>query len=194
MVTSDEAVQQLNRDYRGVDAPTDVLSFAAQESSDEEPELVLPPEVAAELAAYLGDIVIAYPYAARQAARFGNSVAAELRLLTVHGVLHLLGYDHATPAEEAAMWAIQEQVLAAFGDAALARRVRRLERVRVAWCVLRLATQHAPRIRNTPHVMNQQQQRAHLTGRDRGFWRSRWYSFRMAGHGVAYTLRTQPNA
>ncbi len=42
--------------------------------------------------------------------------------------------------------------------------------------------------------MNQQQQRAHLTGRDRGFWRSRWYSFRMAGHGVAYTLRTQPNA
>ncbi len=122
VVTSDEAVQQLNRDYRGVDAPTDVLSFAAQESSDEEPELVLPPEVAAELAAYLGDIVIAYPYAARQAVRFGNSAAAELRLLTVHGVLHLLGYDHATPAEEAAMWAIQEQVLAAFGDAALARR------------------------------------------------------------------------
>ena len=74
------------------------------------------------MGAYLGDIVIAYPYAARQAVRFGNSTAAEVRLLTVHGVLHLLGYDHATPAEEAAMWAIQEQVLAAFGDAALARR------------------------------------------------------------------------
>jgi probable rRNA maturation factor len=122
VVTDDAALQELNRAYRGVDAPTDVLSFAAQEEGGDAPAVQLPPEVAAELAGYLGDIVIAYPYAAQQAGRFGNTVDSELRLLTVHGVLHLLGYDHATPEEEAAMWVIQEQVLAAFGDAALARR------------------------------------------------------------------------
>ena len=122
VVTDDDAVQALNRDYRMVDAATDVLSFAAQDVTGDAPELVLPPELAAEMRQYLGDIVIAYPYAARQAARFGNSVAAELRLLTAHGVLHLLGYDHATAEDEAAMWVVQEAVLAPFGDAAIARR------------------------------------------------------------------------
>jgi probable rRNA maturation factor len=122
VVTDDDAVQTLNREYRMVDAATDVLSFAAQDVAGDAPELVLPPELAAEMRQYLGDVVIAYPYAARQAAHFGNSVAAELRLLTAHGVLHLLGYDHATSEDEAAMWAVQEQVLSAFGDAAIARR------------------------------------------------------------------------
>lgn len=121
-ITDDEEVRQLNRDYRGVDAPTDVLSFASEADEATEQTLVLPPELAAEMAEYLGDIVIAYPYAARQAAHFGNSVAAELRLLAVHGTLHLLGYDHATPEEEAAMWARQEEALAAFGDHGLSQR------------------------------------------------------------------------
>jgi probable rRNA maturation factor len=122
VVTDDDAVQALNRDYRMVDAATDVLSFPAQDVTGDAPELVLPAELAAEMRQYLGDIVIAYPYAARQAARFGNSVAAELRLLTAHGVLHLLGYDHATSEDETGMWAVQEEVLTPFGDAALARR------------------------------------------------------------------------
>lgn len=123
VVTTDEAVQELNRDYRDVDAPTDVLSFAAQESDPTAPALAdLPPELAAELAGYLGDIIIAYPYAERQAAHYQNSVAAELRLLAVHGLLHLLGYDHATPEEEAAMWALQSTLLAPFGDAHLTQR------------------------------------------------------------------------
>jgi probable rRNA maturation factor len=123
VVTSDEAIQMLNRDYRNVDAPTDVLSFASQEAnSPDDPTLVLPPELAAELASYLGDLVIAYPYAERQAAHYQNTVAAELRLLVVHGVLHLLGYDHATPEEEAAMWARQEAVLTPFGDHGLSHR------------------------------------------------------------------------
>ena len=123
VVTDDDAVQELNRDYRGVDAPTDVLSFAAQESAPSAPALAgLPPELAEELSNYLGDIIIAYPYAARQAAHYQNSVAAELRLLAVHGVLHLLGYDHATAEEEAAMWALQSAVLAPFGDAHLSQR------------------------------------------------------------------------
>lgn len=123
VVTTDEAVQELNRDYRGVDAPTDVLSFAAQESAPAAPALAeLPPELAAALASYLGDVIIAYPYAARQAAHYQNTIAAELRLLAVHGVLHLLGYDHATPEEETTMWALQSAVLAPFGDAHLSQR------------------------------------------------------------------------
>ena len=100
VVTDDAQVQQLNRDYRSVDAPTDVLSFVAQ---DGDAALALPDELAEEMAAYLGDIIIAYPYCAAQAARFGNTVAAELRLMAVHGTLHLLGYDHDSAEAEAAM-------------------------------------------------------------------------------------------
>lgn len=123
VITSDEVVQQLNRDYRQVDAPTDVLSFANQDAAAEEPtQLALPPEMAAELADYLGDVIIAYPYAKRQAEYFQNPMAAELRLLVVHGTLHLLGYDHATPEEQAAMWAVQDAVLAHFGDQGLSTR------------------------------------------------------------------------
>lgn len=119
VVTDDEAVQTLNRDYRGVDAPTDVLSFATHgdAGNGEDAMLAIPPELAAELAAYLGDIVIAAPYAERQAAHYGNSLIDELRLLTVHGVLHLLGYDHATPEDDDAMWALQSAVLEATGSA-----------------------------------------------------------------------------
>lgn len=111
VVTDEAQIQALNRDYRGVDRPTDVLSFPA----GEEPDADLPPELAAELGRYLGDVVIAYPYAARQAARFGHAVEDELRLLVVHGTLHLLGYDHATAEEQAAMWAVQDAVLQALG-------------------------------------------------------------------------------
>jgi len=123
VVTDDETVQRLNRDYRGVDAPTDVLSFAAQESTQDAPTVAdLPAELAAELGNYLGDVIIAYPYAKQQAEHYQNSVAAELRLLAVHGVLHLLGHDHATAAEEAAMWALQSEVLTPFGEAHLSQR------------------------------------------------------------------------
>ena len=124
LITDDETVRELNRVYRGVDAATDVLSFASHEGDADAPGLAdPPPALAAVLAAQLGDIIIAYPYAERQARRFGNSVTAELRLLAVHGVLHLLGYDHHTPADEAEMWAIQETILRPFGDQKLARRV-----------------------------------------------------------------------
>jgi probable rRNA maturation factor len=119
VVTSDEGVQALNRDYRGIDAPTDVLSFASQEGDE---DLAVPPELAAELDRYLGDIIIAYPYTMQQAAHFENDPTAELRLMVVHGVLHLLGDDHDTPEAEAAMWARQENVLAQFGDKDLSQR------------------------------------------------------------------------
>lgn len=107
VVTDDAQVQQLNHEYRGLDEPTDVLSFSAQETLPDAAAFVSAPE----LAHYLGDVVIAYPYAAAQAPTFGRFVADELALLAVHGTLHLLGYDHATPAEEEAMWARQAAIL-----------------------------------------------------------------------------------
>jgi probable rRNA maturation factor len=67
---------------------------------------------APEALSYLGDIVIAVPYSQRQAQELGRSLRDELRLLIVHGVLHLLGYDHATPDDEARMWARQDEILA----------------------------------------------------------------------------------
>lgn len=102
VITDDAAVQALNRQYRGIDAPTDVLSFPA-----DEPPVSLPDEPV-----YLGDVVIAYPYAQAQAQREGHDMMHSLLLLVVHGTLHLLGYDHDTAPNRAAMWDIQNQVLA----------------------------------------------------------------------------------
>lgn len=107
VLTDDPTIADLNRRFLDQDGPTDVLSFPAQDASPT--TFVLPPDVDP----YLGDIVIAYPYAAAQAERLGHAIADELDLLTVHGALHLLGYDHAEPEEEAAMWARQDAILRA---------------------------------------------------------------------------------
>ena len=105
VITDDEAIAALNRRFLGKEGPTDVLSFPAQ---DEGNAFALPPDSPS----YLGDIVIAYPYAAAQARSLNRPVTAELSLLTVHGVLHLLGYDHAEPEEREVMWDRQERILA----------------------------------------------------------------------------------
>lgn len=104
VLTSAEAVQELNCQYRGVDAPTDVLSFATE---PEEDGFVIGGE--AEL--YLGDVIIAAPVAESQALAAGHSPAEEILLLAVHGLLHLLGYDHNTEEEKAAMWQQQTLIL-----------------------------------------------------------------------------------
>lgn len=111
VITDDDEIHALNRDYRHVDRPTDVLSFAASEGD----EFIGPPDEAP----YLGDIVISYPTAARQAPEHEHSVAAELALLVVHGVLHLLGYDHGEAEEQAHMWAHQNEILAALTAAGI---------------------------------------------------------------------------
>lgn len=103
-LTGDGRIQQLNRDYLGYDKPTDVLSFSAGA-----------PMPGMAQANYLGDIIISLPYAARQAAAAGHKTEAELQLLAVHGTLHLLGYDHATSEEKAAMWGEQTAVLTQLG-------------------------------------------------------------------------------
>jgi probable rRNA maturation factor len=105
VVTTDEAVAELNKQYRNTDGPTDVLSFPAL---DPTPGFVVAPE----MDAYFGDIIIALPYTRQQAARVGKPLRDELRLLAIHGTLHLLGYDHAEPEEEAEMWAKQDAILA----------------------------------------------------------------------------------
>jgi probable rRNA maturation factor len=102
LLTDDEQIRQLNRDFRQEDKPTDVLSFPAGEEGPEMGEFI----------PYLGDIAISVPYAARQAAQAGHDLAGELQLLAVHGVLHLLGHDHLEPEAKEAMWAAQTAVLA----------------------------------------------------------------------------------
>lgn len=105
MLTGNEQIQQLNRDYLGHDRPTDVLSFPAG----------APMPGMADMATYLGDIIIALPFAAQQAAAAGHNTAAECQLLAIHGTLHLLGYDHGAPDEKAAMWQAQTAVLTQLG-------------------------------------------------------------------------------
>ena len=102
-VTDDETMRDLNLRYRNIDAPTDVLSFRL----DSDDGFVTPPESRRSL----GEIVISYPTAARQAEEAGHAVDEELAHLVVHGVLHLLGYDHESPVEARAMRAREEALL-----------------------------------------------------------------------------------
>ncbi|MCA9956009.1 MAG: rRNA maturation RNase YbeY [Ardenticatenaceae bacterium] len=105
LLTDDDQLKSLNKEYRGIDAPTDVLSFEVGETmpgmDEDEP--------------YLGDIVISVPTAERQAKQGGHSLKAELQLLAVHGTLHLLGYDHEEPEEKTRMWWAQASILAQLG-------------------------------------------------------------------------------
>ena len=91
-VTDDEELRSLNQQYRGIDNPTDVLSF---------PTDFIDPDLESR---YLGDIVISYSRAEEQAQKRGHLIEAELQLLVVHGVLHLLGYDHADLQKKEEMW------------------------------------------------------------------------------------------
>jgi probable rRNA maturation factor len=105
VITDNDFVRNLNRQYRGVDAPTDVLSFPAE----------APPIAIEGEPPYLGDLVIAYPYSAAQAQREGHDLDNSLALLVVHGTLHLLGYDHDTSEKRAQMWTAQDKVLRTLG-------------------------------------------------------------------------------
>lgn len=109
LVLCDDAfIAPLNRDYRGKDAPTDVLSFAMQEG-----------EAVREDDPVLGDLVISVETASRQAAEQGHPLDAELRVLLVHGLLHLLGYDHEVDEQEAEeMRAAEARLLGELGGAA----------------------------------------------------------------------------
>lgn len=116
-IVDNETIHQLNKEYRDIDRPTDVLSFALTEgdeawdtsfSMDEDEGYEALPE-------HLGDIIISYPKIMEQAEDYGHSFERELAFLTVHGFLHLNGYDHQTEAEEKEMFGIQEEVLRMYG-------------------------------------------------------------------------------
>lgn len=99
--TDNSGVQKLNVQHRQIDAPTDVLSFPA----DPLPEFITNEPL------YLGDLIVAYPYASKQAEAHGHHLDDSLCLLVIHGTLHLLGYDHNTPENRAEMWAAQADAL-----------------------------------------------------------------------------------
>jgi probable rRNA maturation factor len=159
-IAGDDEVQRLNREYRGVNRTTDVLSFANEEAPDWEgrpgvvydlsgnttgtgtdetgedwdeedddeaedepdnqaavatPRFVTAPELQAQQASgqrYLGDIIISYPQAERQAAEFNNTPARETQELVIHGIFHLLGYDHEDPNDRELMRAKEEEAAA----------------------------------------------------------------------------------
>lgn len=109
-----DAIQVINRDYRGKDAPTDVISFALEEEGDgeipvifEDGENPLPRE--------LGDLMISVDKAKEQAVDYGHSFDRELGFLALHGFLHINGYDHMTPEDEKEMFSLQKEILDAYG-------------------------------------------------------------------------------
>ena len=103
VLSDDPQLRELNRKYLGIDASTDVLSFQAGETDPDSG------------AAYLGDVIISVPRAEAQARAADHPIASELQLLVVHGVLHLLGHDHAEPQDRSRMWTAQAEILRQLG-------------------------------------------------------------------------------
>ncbi|TES83082.1 MAG: rRNA maturation RNase YbeY [Dehalococcoidia bacterium] len=107
VISTDERVQQLNRDYRGRDEPTDVLAFSAREEADGLPPFIPPPDGVL----HLGEVIISYPQALMQAEEHGHPLKKELAILLIHGLLHLLGYDHEKTDAERKMQAREKELL-----------------------------------------------------------------------------------
>ena len=117
VIADDDTLRGLNHRFRGIDQVTDVLSFSSGQSfggsghgPEDESDFPLPPEEATDWS--LGEVVVSYPQAARQAAEHGWAADRELALLVVHGILHLLGHDHAEVEEAAVMKVLEDQALA----------------------------------------------------------------------------------
>ena len=111
-IATGERVRQLNRDYLGRDELTDVLAFSAREEvGGSLPSFVPPPDGVL----HLGEVIISYPQAVLQAEEYKHSVKREILILIIHGVLHLLGYEHDTPELELKMRAREEEVMSHIG-------------------------------------------------------------------------------
>lgn len=106
-LVDNEFIHNLNRDYRHIDRPTDVISFAFLDGNNEKDKIFQSGENVV-----LGEIYISFDKAREQAASYGHSLDRELKFLFVHGILHLLGYDHMNPDDEKIMFALQDEILA----------------------------------------------------------------------------------
>jgi len=106
-----EKIREINRDYRNKDQATDVISFAMEEMGEGEMEIIYEEDAPR----MLGDIIISVPKAMEQAEEYGHSMKRELGFLALHGLLHLLGYDHETEAQEKEMFDKQREILDAYG-------------------------------------------------------------------------------
>ncbi|MDO4669905.1 MAG: rRNA maturation RNase YbeY [Aerococcus sp.] len=111
-IVDDERIHEINREYRHVDRPTDVISFAINDLTTLEENIQEWPE---ELPFELGDLFISLDTTKRQAEEYGHSFERELGFLAVHGFLHLNGYDHMEPDEEKEMFGLQEEILNDYG-------------------------------------------------------------------------------
>ncbi|NPC93356.1 rRNA maturation RNase YbeY [Bacillus sp. WMMC1349] len=109
-IVTNEEIQKINKEYRGKDCPTDVISFALEEEGEGEIEII-----GTDLAPVLGDIIISVDKAKEQATEYGHPLMRELGFLTVHGFLHLLGYDHMTKEDEEEMFTKQKDLLNKYG-------------------------------------------------------------------------------
>lgn len=105
IIVDEEKIHELNREYRGIDRPTDVITFALEDNED----------IIYEDFRLLGDIYICLEKVYSQAEEYGHSVLRELSFLTIHGFLHLLGYDHMNEEDEKVMFKRQEEILNGFG-------------------------------------------------------------------------------
>jgi probable rRNA maturation factor len=99
VIVGDEEILQLNQEFAATNSPTDVLSFPSGEIDPDSGDI------------YYGDIVISYPHAEAQAVTAGHPVTAEIQLLVIHGMLHLLDFDHLEDEEKKEMWSVQKDIL-----------------------------------------------------------------------------------
>ncbi|KRM59416.1 rRNA maturation RNase YbeY [Secundilactobacillus malefermentans] len=114
-LTNNEKIQEINKEYRGVDRATDVISFAIEDGEADDFPLNLDDELAEEIPKNIGDIFVSMDKVGEQAKYLEHSFDRELGFLVVHGFLHLNGYDHMKPEDEKVMFKLQRDILDAYG-------------------------------------------------------------------------------
>lgn len=110
-----EHIHEINKKYRGVDKPTDVISFAIEEDDPDEVPIILPEDEEFDIPKNIGDIMVSMDKVKEQAEYLGHSEDRELSFLVVHGFLHLNGYDHMKEEDEKEMFGLQREILDSYG-------------------------------------------------------------------------------
>ncbi|MDN2452313.1 rRNA maturation RNase YbeY [Lactobacillus sp. UCMA15818] len=108
-------IHEINKQYRGVDKPTDVISFAIEETSEDDLPIILPDDEEFDVPKNIGDIMVSMDKVKEQAEYLEHSEERELGFLVVHGFLHLNGYDHMRKEDEEVMFGLQREILDAYG-------------------------------------------------------------------------------